>query len=200
FFLDRWNLVSLQKPFPKPSLRITFGSVTVRRGNLTLTCTGSRTDVVFALFGGQRSIPTQEPPGTEAVFHFTDVNTGHQGCYYCLYYSKGIPRIQSERSDTVEVTARDSYPKPSVKLIPESGVRKGGSLAIHCTTEYQNMRFILYRKGETRRQEDRPGNEAVFVISGIQKTDEGPYQCRYHTRSEPTLWSEASDDFQIRVL
>ncbi|XP_069056896.1 leukocyte immunoglobulin-like receptor subfamily B member 4A isoform X6 [Pleurodeles waltl] len=98
------------------------------------------------------------------------------------------------------VSLENHYPKPSVKLIPESGVRKGGSLTIHCTAEYHNMRFVLYRRGFYNRQEDPPGNEAVFVISEVPKTDEGPYQCRYHTRSKPTLWSEASDDFQIRVL
>ncbi|XP_069058143.1 immunoglobulin superfamily member 1-like [Pleurodeles waltl] len=200
FFLDRWSLVSLQKPFPKPSLRITSGSVTVRGGNLTLTCTGSRTDVVFALYRGERSFPAQEPPGTEAVFHFTDVNTGHEGRYHCLYYSKGTLRIQSEPSNSVEVTLRDSYPKPLVKLIPGSVVRQGGSLTIHCTTEYHDMRFILFRKGRLHRQEGPPGNEAVFVISGIQQADEGPYQCRYHSQSGPVVWSEASDDFQIRVL
>ncbi|KAJ1131547.1 hypothetical protein NDU88_009883 [Pleurodeles waltl] len=189
-----------KEPFPKPSLRITSGSVTVRGGNLTLTCTGSRTDVVFALYRGERSFPAQEPPGTEAVFHFTDVNTGHEGRYHCLYYSKGTLRIQSEPSNSVEVTLRDSYPKPLVKLIPGSVVRQGGSLTIHCTTEYHDMRFILFRKGRLHRQEGPPGNEAVFVISGIQQADEGPYQCRYHSQSGPVVWSEASDDFQIRVL
>ncbi|XP_078509865.1 immunoglobulin superfamily member 1-like [Lissotriton helveticus] len=202
FFLDRWNLVSLQETFPKPSLRLTSGSVTVRRGNLTLSCAAAAPyrDMTFVLNGGRYPRPTQDPPGTEAVFHFTDVKSGHEGRYHCLYYSKGANLITSDRSDTVEVTLQDSYPKPSVVLNPGSLVARGGNLTINCTSDFPNMRFFLYKGRDIYRHVDPPGSEALFVISGVRETDEGRYECRYLPRYGAAVWADHSEHFQIRVL
>ncbi|XP_078509866.1 leukocyte immunoglobulin-like receptor subfamily B member 5 [Lissotriton helveticus] len=188
---------------PKPSLLVTSGSVTVRGGNLTLSCAAAAPyrDMTFVLFRGVYSVPPQDPPGTEAVFHFTDVDSRHEGKYHCQYYSKEDNRIKSELSDAVDVTRlREVYPKPSVVLSPGSQVTRGGTLTIKCTSDYPNMRFFLYNGSRIYLKEDPPGSEAVFVIRGVQRTDEGPYECRYHPRSGEPVWSDASEPFRIQVV
>ncbi|XP_069492872.1 T-cell-interacting, activating receptor on myeloid cells protein 1-like isoform X8 [Ambystoma mexicanum] len=93
-----------------------------------------------------------------------------------------------------------SYPKATLEVSPGNVTARGGNLTFRCVGLYPSMQFILYRGSDVLKTLDPPGSEATFLLTDLQPADKGAYTCRYLPRTGPTIYSDASDIIQIKVL
>ncbi|XP_069492791.1 osteoclast-associated immunoglobulin-like receptor isoform X3 [Ambystoma mexicanum] len=204
YLLDRWNWLSLgQGSYPKPTVEVIPGNLIARGGNLTIRCVVLYPSMRFILYRGITVLKTQDPLGSEARFLLTDLQPADEGAYTCRYRPRTGPAIYSDASDIIQIEVLDagSPPKPTVEVIPGNVITRGGNLTIRCVGLYPSMRFTLYRGAAVvLPTQDPPGTEATFLLTDLQQEDEGAYTCRYHPRTGPTIYSDASDIIQIKVL
>ncbi|XP_044844567.1 osteoclast-associated immunoglobulin-like receptor [Mauremys mutica] len=99
------------------------------------------------------------------------------------------------------VSGQTYYSKPSISLRPSTGVTPGGAVTIQCRGRYQNMRFLLYKDGNsTALQVAEPaGNVAEFSIRSVRRRDAGSYRCRYSSKMDPSASSHPSDPVELVV-
>ncbi|XP_074873995.1 uncharacterized protein LOC142025269 [Carettochelys insculpta] len=99
------------------------------------------------------------------------------------------------------VSGQGTYPKPSISASPSGVIPIGGNVTIRCSTQRQDMRFVLYKAGaqDYVNYTDPAGSEAEFPITGARKEHSGDYTCRYSHRTGPAVYSELSDSVQIIV-
>ncbi|XP_062992961.1 immunoglobulin superfamily member 1-like [Elgaria multicarinata webbii] len=76
-----------------------------------------------------------------------------------------------------------SYPNPSISVIPSGMVALGGNVTIHCKMKkYSDGMFYFNKKQpnwKTIHQEKTASDEAVFSIVNASQLDGGIYSCRY---------------------
>ncbi|XP_039366114.1 platelet glycoprotein VI-like [Mauremys reevesii] len=99
------------------------------------------------------------------------------------------------------VSGQTYYSKPSISLSPSTGVTPGGAVTIQCRGRYQNMRFLLYKDGNsTALQVAEPaGNLAEFSIRSVRRRDAGSYRCRYSNKTDLSASSHPSDPVELVV-
>ncbi|XP_069492740.1 immunoglobulin superfamily member 1-like isoform X2 [Ambystoma mexicanum] len=133
-------------------------------------------------------------------FNIPGAEDRDEGEYTCQFKSQSTPLEWSEPSNTLDVTVREHYFEPSIRVLPNRVIKKGSKLAIHCSCRRPNMQFLLYKGNERLQQKDPEGQEATFDISGASEKDVGQYICYYCTRTDqPKVCSEISDPLIVNV-
>ncbi|XP_039374573.1 immunoglobulin superfamily member 1-like [Mauremys reevesii] len=172
-----------------------------------------------------------DPAGAGAEFHIPSVGRQHGGSYLLphpdrhRFYShrgnrpdsagnddsshpSGLRRARSEPpnwsypSDIVQIIVAESYyPKPSISLHPSGGVALGGAVTVQCRGRHQNMRFLLYKDGNSNALQDMEpaGDLAEFPIRHVSWRDAGTYSCYYHNKWYLVTWSYPSDPVELVV-
>ncbi|XP_069492783.1 osteoclast-associated immunoglobulin-like receptor isoform X2 [Ambystoma mexicanum] len=188
----------------KPS--ISWELVTGVKGEYQIHCSAPEDRKVKHFFLHEGSVTTlimdrSPPPGRHQVtFPISDSTSMEYRCSYQVQESGQL--VESPLSDPVYIRKyAGSPPKPTVEVIPGNVITRGGNLTIRCVGLYPSMRFTLYRGAAVvLPTQDPPGTEATFLLTDLQQEDEGAYTCRYHPRTGPTIYSDASDIIQIKVL
>ncbi|XP_050784178.1 leukocyte immunoglobulin-like receptor subfamily B member 3 [Gopherus flavomarginatus] len=102
-----------------------------------------------------------------------------------------------------------SYSKPTIPLRPSGRVALGGAMTVRCRGWHQNMRFLLYKDGNSPLQvyesmnwnvlqDAAPaGDVSEFPISNVSPIHGGSYSCYYHSKSDPPVWSHPSNPVEL---
>uniref|UniRef100_A0A8C3HNI2 Ig-like domain-containing protein n=1 Tax=Chrysemys picta bellii TaxID=8478 RepID=A0A8C3HNI2_CHRPI len=197
-------LLCADPSLPRPSISLSFTSVTAPGADATIRCQGQRRDVRFFLHkAGDLNLQRQmDPAGDGAEFLIPTVGRQHGGSYSCSYRPRSEPFVSSQQSDPLQlVVAEPSYPKPSISLHPSGRVALGGTVTVQCRGRHQNMRFLLYKDGNPNVLQDvePAGDLAEFPIRNVSWRDAGSYSCYYHDKWYLFIWSRPSDSVELVV-
>ncbi|KAM9113389.1 alpha-1B-glycoprotein-like [Pangshura tecta] len=198
-----WIIVA-ELSYQKPSISLHPSGGVALGGAVTVRCRGPYQNARFLLYrdGNPTALQDTGPAGDLAEFPIRNMSRKDAGNYSCYYRSKLNPFTWSHPSDPVELlVAEPSYPKPSISLHPSGWVTPGGAVTIRCECRCRGARVLLSKAGDpdARRSMDPTGDVAEFPIRNVSQRDAGSYSCRYHTKSNLSVWSEPSDPVELVI-
>ncbi|XP_033024283.1 immunoglobulin superfamily member 1-like [Lacerta agilis] len=100
-----------------------------------------------------------------------------------------------------------SYPKPSISVVPSKIVPLGGNATIHCkvrSEDYEQATFILFRELDSSLHasvvKKSEWNEVAFFFANVKLLDGGIYRCRYCFNSfSGDSCSHLSDRVKVKI-
>ncbi|XP_053865532.1 leukocyte immunoglobulin-like receptor subfamily A member 1 [Malaclemys terrapin pileata] len=102
---DPVQIIVADPSLPRPSISLSFTSVTTPGADAIIRCQGPRRDVRFFLHkAGDQNPPRHMDPAEDgAEFRIPTVGRQHGGSYSCSYRNRSEPFISSQPSDTVQL-------------------------------------------------------------------------------------------------
>ncbi|XP_053865534.1 immunoglobulin superfamily member 1-like [Malaclemys terrapin pileata] len=102
---DPVQIIVADPSLPRPSISLSFTSVTAPGADATIRCQGQRRDVRFFLHkAGDLNLQRQmDPAGDGAEFLIPTVGRQHGGSYSCSYRPRSEPFVSSQPSDPLQL-------------------------------------------------------------------------------------------------
>ncbi|XP_026502973.2 osteoclast-associated immunoglobulin-like receptor, partial [Terrapene carolina triunguis] len=99
------QIIVADPSLPRPSISLSFTSVTAPGADATVRCQGQRLDVRFFLHkAGDLNLQRQmDPAGDGAEFLIPTVGRQHGGSYSCSYRPRSEPFVSSQPSDPLQL-------------------------------------------------------------------------------------------------
>ncbi|XP_019213846.1 immunoglobulin superfamily member 1 isoform X2 [Oreochromis niloticus] len=174
---------------PKPSISTTpVGQLTWGQ-DVSITCSISTQHLggTFTLQQSSGSFrKSQISSATSVTFNITEVNFNNEGLYQCQYQTRiSSQDFRSPQSDSVGVSVTVILPNPTISTNTGGAVTWGQDVSITCSISTQHLggTFTLQQSsGSFRKSQTSSTNSAVFRIPEVNFSNEGLYQCQYHTR------------------
>ncbi|XP_069783110.1 scavenger receptor cysteine-rich domain-containing protein DMBT1-like isoform X2 [Narcine bancroftii] len=192
---------------PKPAIYSGKSSgVFIRGENLTIKCTtqGFYTSTMFYLFSsrGNDPVATKTPTSRHhtATFVFTNITEKHKGNYSCSYDSEISGRtFRSGRSENMNIMLKEFLPQPHLMHSHLATVIVAGqdiSLRCEAPERYNKCIFHLFKDSEANvissQLADERSAQVEFNITGVGKSNEGSYLCKYEVVSSESLHFNSS--------
>lgn len=100
-----------------------------------------------------------------------------------------------------------SYPKPSISVVPSKIVPLGGNATIRCkvrSEDYAQATFVLFRELDSSLHasvvKKSEWNEVAFFFANVKLSDGGNYRCRYCFNSfSGDSCSRLSDRVKVKI-
>ncbi|XP_034613581.1 osteoclast-associated immunoglobulin-like receptor [Trachemys scripta elegans] len=109
---DPVQVIVADPSLPRPSISLSFTSVTAPGADATIRCQGQRRDVRFFLHkAGDLNLQRQmDPAGDGAEFLIPTVGRQHGGSYSCSYRPRSEPFVSSQPSDPLQLVVAGESP------------------------------------------------------------------------------------------
>uniref|UniRef100_A0A8C0H8B3 Ig-like domain-containing protein n=1 Tax=Chelonoidis abingdonii TaxID=106734 RepID=A0A8C0H8B3_CHEAB len=113
----------------------------------------------------------------------------------------GLSRGEAWLGRRTESLGELPAPGPSISVIPSGVIAPGVAVTIRCQCQCEARRFLLHKFGNPNVLQDvvLAGNVAEFPIHNVSRRDAGSYCCYYHSKSDPSIWSEPSDPVELVI-
>nr|XP_032653208.1 immunoglobulin superfamily member 1-like [Chelonoidis abingdonii] len=199
---DPVELVVAELPAPGPSISVIPSGVIAPGVAVTIRCQCQCEARRLFLYKDGIEISELDAAGDRGEFTIPRARREDSGIYSCRSRSRSEPPNWSDLSDYMRIVVAElRYPKPSISLHPSAGVALGGAVTVQCRGWRQNMRFLLHKFGNPNVLQDvvLAGNVAEFPIHNVSRRDAGSYCCYYHSKSDPSIWSEPSDPVELVI-
>ncbi|XP_058037478.1 immunoglobulin superfamily member 1-like isoform X2 [Ahaetulla prasina] len=196
---------------PKPSISVNPSNVVAVGENINIGCKKDGNVKVISAFYLSKEINRHlvtiyrnETEHNEVEFHIFSAKQSDQGYYYCGYYF--LLSEPSYLSESVSIFVREqSFPSPSISVIPNSLVVLGKEVTIQCKQEYyQTVQFNLFKKGALNvlANEFSKNKMTEFFITSAQEPHGGIYFCDYQLKNRhqgDNRYSKFSNKIYINI-
>ncbi|XP_065276940.1 alpha-1B-glycoprotein-like [Emys orbicularis] len=140
---DPVQIIVADPSLPRPSISLSFTSVTAPGADATIRCQGQRRDVRFFLHKAGDLNPQQQmdPAGDGAEFLIPTVGRQHGGNYSCSYRPRSEPFISSQPSDPVQLVIAGGSKPPGLTSPIIAGVSVAAAILLLLL-----VAFVCFRK------------------------------------------------------
>ncbi|XP_072102865.1 immunoglobulin superfamily member 1-like isoform X1 [Mobula birostris] len=183
-----------------PSAVVTEGS------NVNMTCTANMgNNCVFYAYRGNRYSPIQlGQRRNNTSISILNVTLGDAGKYtcHCLVEVNGI-FVFSAPSHFMELTVRESVPKPNITFEPMSGIGlQGGIITVKCEIPSAGEKVVYLLTGSKKISSTVTLSEPAvfFTLANLNSKTPRNYRCMYETLLPKKGKSGPSDEIQLTVL
>ncbi|XP_039467072.1 deleted in malignant brain tumors 1 protein-like [Oreochromis aureus] len=190
----------------KPSISINPAGAVTWGQNVAITCsvTGDQLSGTFIFTKTSGSFSRRiTSSSNSATLSISNVNFDNEGSYQCQFQRLSNQHFSTPLSNTVTVTVRVIFPKPSISKDTAGAITWGQNLGITCSISTQHLggTFTLQQSsGSFRKSQTSSTNSVTFNIPQVTFSNEGSYQCQYQTRiSSRDFSSPQSDSVRVSV-
>ncbi|XP_045673381.1 leukocyte immunoglobulin-like receptor subfamily A member 6 [Phyllostomus hastatus] len=210
---DPLELVVTGVHYSKPSLSALPSPVVTSRGNMTVKCHSDEGFGKFVLTKEEEdslswALDSQQDPSGhfQALFLLGHMIPRQSGTFRCYGYFRSKPQLWSPPSEPLELLVSGVYSKPSLSAQPSPVVTSGENVTLKCHSYEGFGKFVLTKEAENRlswslhSQQDPSGHfQALFPVGPMIPRQSGTFRCYGYYRSNPQMWSPASEPLQLLV-
>ncbi|KAM4652866.1 leukocyte immunoglobulin-like receptor subfamily B member 4A [Discoglossus pictus] len=134
----------------------------------------------------------------ESEFTISNIMQNNSGLYTCHYCYQSAC---SEPSDAMNIFIRDTFPQPSITVVPRKIIQPGQDITITCSADYSDIVFSFYKNNKLIKEDSNGGKQFSYDIKHATEEDNGQYECNYKTKpgNKVEVYSRFSNPMLIKV-